>query len=376
MLSGGQLGGLLAVRSGSLDSTENQLGLVAVGISTTFNAQNSLGQDLNGNVGTNFFSPPTVSVLSAAGTTTAAPQVAYGNVSQLTGDDYKLSFTDTTGGYTLTKVADGSSVSAAAVGLSISPAATSKVGDSFLIEPTRNAAANISVAISDTRMIAAASPLVTAAMSGNLGSGSISAATVSSTANLASFGSSAAPLTLTYSGGSLSGFPAALPVTYTPLNGNPITLAAPVAAVPYTSGMSVAVGGVSFTLSGALQNKDRFKIGPNTGGVSDGSNAVALGNLETTKTLLSANGASTATYESVYSQLVSTVGNTAREMQVNASAQTSLLQQATQAQQSVSGVNMDEEAANLIRYQQAYQAAGKVMDVASKLFAQVLALGQ
>ncbi|MCA0187379.1 MAG: hypothetical protein LCH90_15530 [Proteobacteria bacterium] len=125
-----------------------------------------------------------------------------------------------------------------------------------------------------------------------------------------------------------------------------------------------------------MQNNDSFTIAPNTGGVSDSRNAVLLGNLQTTKTLLSANGQPSATFNSVYSQLVSSVGNKAREVEVNRDAQESLANQAVQAQQSVAGVNIDEEAANLIRYQQAYQAAGKVMSIASRLFDQVLALGQ
>ena len=82
-----------------------------------------------------------------------------------------------------------------------------------------------------------------------------------------------------------------------------------------------------------------------------------------------------ATSQSVYSQWVSSVGNKAREVNVNRDAQESLVEQATAAQKSAAGVNLDEEAANLIRYQQAYQAAGKVMSIASKLFDQVLSLG-
>ena len=92
--------------------------------------------------------------------------------------------------------------------------------------------------------------------------------------------------------------------------------------------------------------------------------------------LLSADGQPSATLQSVYSQLVSSVGNKSREAQVNRDAQESLVSQATEAQQSVAGVNLDEEAANLIRYQQAYQASSKVMTIASKLFDEVLSLGR
>jgi len=376
LLGGGKLGGLLSMRSGALDAAQNQLGLIAVGIGTAVNAQNALGQDLNGNLGGDVFTRPSVGVTRYTNASTAFPTVDYSDVSKLTGDDYKLTFTDTVGSYTLTRVSDGTAVTAANVGLSITPAAASSVGDSFLIQPTRYAAGNFGVTLSDTRMIAAAAPITAAVSKGNLGSATITAPVVSSTADLASFGTAAAPLKLTYAAGSLTGFPASLPVTYTPLNGSPIALAAPVASVPYTSGMTISVGGVSFSMSGAVQDNDSFTVGPNTGGVSDSRNAVLLGKLQTTKALLSANGQPSATYQSVYSQLVSTIGNKAREVSVNRDAQQSLVDQATSAQQSVAGVNLDEEAANLIRYQQAYQAAGKVMSIASKLFEQVLSLGQ
>lgn len=378
LLGGGKLGGLLNMRATALDSTQNQLGLMAVGLSTAFNAQHKLGQDLNGNLGTDFFTIPSIGVQRYTNATTAMPDVQYGDVSKLVGEDYRLTFTDTVGGYALTRVSDGRSVSAADVGLSITPAATSWVGDSFLIQPTRNAASSLDVSIADTRMIAAGAPITAAATTSNLGTGSITAPVVSSTASIAAgvFGTSAAPLKLTHAGGSLTGFPATLPVTYTLLNSNPVTLAAPVASVPYQSGMTIQVGGVSFSISGALKDQDSFTLGPNAGGVSDSRNAVALGQLQTSKLMLSADGQPSATLQSVYSQLVSSVGNKAREVQVNRDAQESLVGQAYEAQQSIAGVNLDEEAANLIRYQQAYQASSKVMTIASKLFDEVLALGR
>ena len=378
LLGGGKLGGLLNMRATALDSTQNQLGLMAVGLSTAFNAQHKLGQDLNGNLGTDFFSIPSIGVQRYTNATTAMPDVQYGDVSRLVGEDYRLTFTDTVGGYALTRVSDGRSVSAADVGLSITPAATSWVGDSFLIQPTRHAASNLGLTITDTRMIAAGAPITAAATASNLGTGSITAPVVSSTAGITggAFGTSSAPLKLTHAGGSLTGFPAGQSVTYTLLNSSPITLPSPVASVPYQSGMTIAVGGVSFSIAGALKDQDSFTLGPNAGGVSDSRNAVALGQLQTSKLMLSANGQPSATLQSVYSQLVSSVGNKAREVQVNRDAQESLVGQAYEAQQSLAGVNLDEEAANLIRYQQAYQASSKVMTIASKLFDEVLALGR
>jgi flagellar hook-associated protein 1 FlgK len=51
-----------------------------------------------------------------------------------------------------------------------------------------------------------------------------------------------------------------------------------------------------------------------------------------------------------------------------------LLDQVTKSQQAVSGVNLDEEAANLLKYQQAYQAAGKAMQIANTMFDTILNL--
>ncbi len=91
-------------------------------------------------------------------------------------------------------------------------------------------------------------------------------------------------------------------VAYTLLNSSPITLPSPVASVPYQSGMTIAVGGVSFSIAGALKDQDSFTLGPNAGGVSDSRNAVALGQLQTSKLMLSADGQPSA-YEAISAQL-------------------------------------------------------------------------
>jgi len=104
----------------------------------------------------------------------------------------------------------------------------------------------------------------------------------------------------------------------------------------------------------------------------DNSNALALAGLQTAKLM---NG-NTATFQSAYSQLVSFVGNKAREVQIGEKAQAAQLDQATAAQQALSGVSLDEEAANLLRYQQAYQAAARVMSLAGTLFDEVLSIAR
>ena len=111
---------------------------------------------------------------------------------------------------------------------------------------------------------------------------------------------------------------------------------------------------------------------PNTGGTSDNRNASLLADLQVTNTL---NGG-TASYQAAYAQLTSLLGNTAREMQISAEAQDTIALRARETQQAMSGVNLDEEAANLLRYQQAYQASGKVIQIASTLFETILEIGR
>ena len=103
-----------------------------------------------------------------------------------------------------------------------------------------------------------------------------------------------------------------------------------------------------------------------------------LGALQTDKLMFGAgtDNRPTATLNNAYAQLVAKVGSKAREVQAGERTQGSLLAQATAARDSVSGVNLDEEAANLVRFQQTYQAAGRVMSVAQRLFDEMLAIGR
>ncbi|MBI3525165.1 MAG: flagellar hook-associated protein FlgK [Betaproteobacteria bacterium] len=212
----------------------------------------------------------------------------------------------------------------------------------------------------------------------NLGSGAIVGAAVTSTNTLP-----AAPVTLKYLQAStspalparLTGLPVGSIVTVTPVNGGAptsYTIYRPTDYIPYTSASSIAFNGISFSISGPPVDGDTFTFGPNPTGVSDNRNAILLSGLQTKNTIDAGN----SSYQSAYSQIVSQIGNKARELQVGASALDNLVKQGQDAIQSESGVNLDEEAANMLRYQQAYQASAKMIDVAGKLFDQLLLLGR
>ena len=160
-------------------------------------------------------------------------------------------------------------------------------------------------------------------------------------------------------------------MTVTSSTGAKTTYAAGATNIPFTAGSSYNVSGMNVTLTGVPGDGDTFAIAKTTDASGDTRNAALLAGLQT-KNILN-NG--TATFQSAYAQLVSFVGNKTREVKVNAEAGATLLAQVTASQQDVSGVNLDEEAANLLKYQQAYQASGKVMQIAGTLFDTLLSLG-
>ena len=376
-IQGGRLGGLVSFRANTLDAVQNGLGRVAMGLAQTFNAQHALGQDLNGALGGTFFAVGNpVALASSNNAGTAGVTAVLQDVSALTTSDYRLQYNGVAGpneNFLLTRISDGVTTAITfptagypysfnADGVTLTISAGASLNDNWLVEPTRLGASNFGVALTDPARIAAAAPIRTAAALGNSGNGTISAGSVSSVANLPLPGT----VTLTFNAAlgqfAVSGaVPAAGPFAYTP-------------------GNSISFNGITFTIAGAPVNGDKFTVDRNTNGVADNRNALALGALQTTNTLgknASILGSqSTASFQSAYSQLVSEVGNTARQIEVTAKAQKTVIAQTRQAQQSVSGVNLDEEAANLLRYQQAYQASGKMIQIAGTLFQTLLDLGR
>lgn len=372
MLSGGALGGYLAFRSGSLDEAQNSLGRIALVLAEDFNGQHRLGQDLTGALGADFFSAPTPAVVSRTSPAyagTAVIDVAVATPGSVTASDYRLTAAGA-GSFTLTRLSDGATVFSGvalpqtADGLTFSVASgAAGAGDSWLIQPTRNAASSIAVALTDARSIAAATPVRTAAGGGNLGTGTISAGSVSTTTGLPLAASPGGDITLTFDS-TLNQFTVA---------GGP---GGTLAYNPATEGAGKTfsfptVGGFTFTVAGVPNDGDTFVISRNANGVSDNRNALLLAGLQTASTIAGGVGS----YQSAFSQIVGTVGHKTREMEVTVAAQESMLQEATDAQQAVSGVNLDEEAANLLRYQQLYQASGKMIEIAGRLFDQILELG-
>jgi flagellar hook-associated protein 1 len=359
VLSGGSLGAVLAFRAGPLTDAQNDLGRIAAGLAHTFNAQHRLGQDLLGGMGGDFFMPVQPVVTPRPGNTgTGAVTATMANVAALTGSDYRLVYTGAN--YQLTRIRDNVTTTYAALpqtvdGITISLASGAPAaGDSFLIEPTRYSARDFDVAITDPARIAAAAPIKGGAATANMGTGAISGGVVSTPLDV----NLTQPVTITFT-------------SATTFDVTGIGTGAPV-GVAYTPGGNITYNGWTVKITGTPAAGDVFTVLPNTGGTGDNRNAALLADLQVAGTL---NGGTTS-YQAAYARLTSSLGNTAREMQISADAQDTIALRARETQQALSGVNLDEEAANLLRYQQAYQACGKVMQIGSTLFETILEIGR
>lgn len=367
LLRGGTLGGLLSFRGEVLDQTQNQLDLIARNLIEVVNGQHRLGIDLNGVAGGDFFAPSMVRPEGAV--TGDAPEVRIVDDGLLDRESYRLEWTSPST-YTLERVSDGAVIAdpVTELGLSITIPDNAVTGESFVITPLRDAARSITLSpqMSDPARIAAGSA-VSIDAAGNAGSASavLSAQPDQSVAYPPSF-----ELSFDATNAELTGLPPGY--AFVPDGDYDPTVDSP-------KEFTITDGTQSFTfrLSGVPSDGDTFAFSFDSAVPGDNRNMLAIAALQTTQVMLTgADGTPRATLQSAYSQLVSFVGNKAREAQTGERAQESLLQQARDARESFSGVNLDEEAANLIRFQQAYQASARVMTVAQRLFDEVLSFGR
>ena len=264
-LTGGELGGVLDAGAKLINKARREVGLLAVGITETFNRQHSQGSDLSGDQGEAFFLNLGATVTGSRDNSGSLTVTA--NITQeqnLTGDGYSIRYDDA--GIRLTNLTSGESqlVDAGVLelpGLTITiPEQIDGVsGDIFFVEPTLGAASSMGLALTDPSKIAAAN-----------------------------FGSA----------------------------------------------------------------------------VGDNRNMLSLIELRDAKTLK----AGTRGYTSLYGSTLSSIAVETRSAVSNAETELSLLRSAEDRLEGIRGVNLDEEATNLIRYQQAYQAAAQVITVANEIF--------
>lgn len=348
-LSGGSLGGLLDFRGSVLDPARNRLGRAAVAFASAVNAQHRQGMDLAGQLGGDLFTLPPPQASAASGNTgSASIAVTVADPSRLTANDYTLRYAGgtwslaTTGGSPVPMSGSGTAADPfVADGLQLVVGGAAADGDSFELQPTRAAAGGIELAVTDASRLALAAPVKAVAADGNVAG--VAGVTVADggIANPALLDTVAIKFTD--------------PTTYT-INGS--------GSYTYTPGSPVEFNGWSLALDGNPNTGDSFTVKANTDGAGDNRNALALGGTADLGVL----DGGTASAGDAYASLIADTGTVGAQAKVNLDTQTSLYQQAEQSQQSLSGVNLDEEASNLVRFQQSYQASAQVISTANTIF--------
>ncbi|MGE6662295.1 flagellar hook-associated protein FlgK [Pseudomonas sp. NPDC077408] len=401
-ITGGELGGLIRYRGEVLDSTMNSLGRLALAVSDQVNTQLGQGLDLKGNVGEALFGDYNAVALaklrvnSFAGNSNAQPVLNITNTSLLTTSDYLMEYDAS--GPKVRRLSDNQ-----VMDIAESPAGTLSVadkngvdqgfqvvlgspapatGDKFSLQPTRRGAADINATLDQADQLAFAAPVRSEAGPQNGGNGTIGQPSIGNVQaplvpkNLQDM----SPVTLTY----------AVPVA--PETKGTLTLNVPTgvtvspATLTITPGQSntlnyqIITGGspsstldITQTFSGRPAAGDVFTLEYNQSGVSDNRNALKLVDLQSKQTVgvsFDANGKtlSGASFTDGYGELVERVGTLTAQARMDSEATGAILKQATDNRDSLSAVNLDEEAANLIKFEQYYNASAQIIQVARSLF--------
>ena len=356
---GGELGGVLEFLNEDLRDTRNLMGRMALAANVMLNTQQQLGVDLRGDTGTNFFVPmaDTPGLAAPTNTGTADVHAEVSDPTALKPSDYELRFT--AGGVDIVRLLDGETASFAGLpaefdGLSFElDGGAGAAGDIFLLKPFEAVARNMQMALSAADRVAAASPVIVSPASGNIGGVSVeSLYPVEASANLTD------PVTLTFlADGSFTA------TGLGPANPPPDNVGPP-PSYNYTPGRPIVLNGWSLTLRGVPAAGDSFAITPSPSADQrqNAGNAVgmlALRDMDTFDGLSLSNG---------YSALLTDMGTRVQGAQFSASYSASVAASSESARAAVAGVNLDEEAARLLQFQQAYQAAAKYMQIAQGMF--------
>ena len=349
-ISGGVLGGLFELREEVLDPARNEVGRIATALTSALNAQHQKGVDFLGVPGGELLSvgaPKTVVPTDNTGVVTTSATLT--DARALTGADYELEWQGTA--WSLRRLDSGAAVPFTGTGAAGSPIAfdglsllvggTPAVGDRVLLRPTREAVSQMRVEITAPSRVAAAAPVRVSASVDNAGAARVTALEVIDPTN---------PMLRT---------PAAVifptPSTVS-IDGGP--------SQAWVVGQPIEANGWRLRISGAPAAGDGFAITDNGAGRGDNRNAVLLSDALRSPLL----DAATSSLADAVTRLTSGVGAVTQQAQRNSEVQRLAYEDSVKQRQSVSGVNLDEEASNLLRYQQAYQASAQVIRTANEVF--------
>ncbi|MCQ4311814.1 flagellar hook-associated protein FlgK [Pseudomonas stutzeri] len=384
-ITGGELGGLIRYREEVLDSTMNSLGRLALAVSDQINAQQTQGLDLKGEVGAALFGDFNAASLMdlratpfSGNTSAADASLQITDTGSLTISDYRLEFDGTN--YSARRLSDSASITVTPnagppaylsfadsagndQGFTVAISGTPQAGDKFSLQPTRRGATDITSVLDQADQLAFAAPVRAQSDLQNAGTGVISQPETSESVDMAALKAALpADITLTYNDGA--------PPT---ISGAGVTQVSPAVFTPgQTNELAITIDGHSFTftVSGRPQEGDTFTIGFNQHGVSDNRNALKMVDLQTRQTIgADANvPGSGKSFTDGYGELVERVGTLTAQARMDSEATGAILKQATDNRDSLSAVNLDEEAANLIKFEQYYNASAQIIQVARTLF--------
>ncbi|MDP9044029.1 MAG: flagellar hook-associated protein FlgK [Pseudomonadota bacterium] len=366
-LSGGSLSGLLNFQNNDLTTANQLVGQLATSISSAANQQQALGLDLRqpAGAGAPLFSVGTPAVLAAGSNTgTASLSLSVNNGAQVQASDYTVKFDGTN--YAVVRSSDnaavaGSPYTAAQLsagvqfdGVSLqrtggAPAA----GDRFLLQPVSQAAQHMTTVLADPSGIAAASPFVGSVGVNNSGTASIASLNATSPSYN---GALSANITFTDNAGNY---------TWSLSNGGVVSSSG---TGLWTAGTPIGLNGFQMSLAGVPRANDTLAVVPTTSVRSNNGNATAFSDLGTAGLVASGNGGPAQTITDGYASALANIGVRVQGGTTTSTASTAAASQAETARSNSAGVNLDEEAARLIQYQQSYQAAAKILQVAKQIF--------
>ncbi|MET0208335.1 MAG: flagellar hook-associated protein FlgK [Burkholderiaceae bacterium] len=355
-IGGGAVAGLLRFQNSDLAAARDGLGRMALTLATEINAQHKLGVDLDGNAGGNFFQPITIpdALPAATNTGNATIGATVSDASALVASSYQV-MVGTGGNVQVKRLSDGALTSYTGMPIQIDGltlnlnAGAAAAGDSFTLKPYADAAGKLATALTSPRELAAASPVQ--ARAGSTNTGSVKVASLAATSANANLNAS---VTLTFTAAGT--FDVAGTGT-----GNPT-------GVAYTSGQAIEYNGWTLKLNGNPKPGDTITIEAGSAGYS----ALNAGNAGALLALRDKTVFDGAAMSDGYAALMAQVGVRSQSAQYAAGISSSIATTLETERTSVSGVNLDEEAAKLLQYQQAYQASAKMIQIAQNIFDSLL----
>ncbi len=366
-LAGGSLSGLLKFQNEDLAAAKNLVGQLATAVAGAVNKQQSLGLDLGqpARVGAPIFSVGAARVLAASGNSgNAALSLVVDDASKVQASDYAMSFDGSA--YTLTRSNDktavpGSPFTAAQLAAGVRfdgvtlqlTGGAANTSDRFVLQPVAVAAQNMQTVLASPNGIAAASPFTGSVAVDNKGTATIASLTA---------------VDPSYNGalsGTLAFTSATGAFTWTPSAGLPVT-------GQWTAGSPIAINGIELQLAGVPQLGDKITVAPTVSVSSNNGNALAFAGLGDRGIVAASGGAGNSaggqTVTGAYAAALADIGVRVQGGKTASTISTAAANHAETARSNKAGVNLDEEAAKLIQFQQSYQAAAKILQVAQQIF--------